>query len=171
MAIRLLALALLLCTALVAGCNRTDGYLEEQPVSIMQTAFDPQASAYVKELGSASITGTGSITVAGRTYYAQGSRFMLVPVTAYSTEYIGYLFGGSPSYDTPRDIENVDSRFVEYMRFAQGGEGGHFVMYGVPPGDYYLYVAIPDPAERFYGVHRRITVVEGQTLDIALDGT
>lgn len=170
MAFRLLALALL-CTAFVAGCNRTDRYLSNEQVAVMQAPFDPQASAYVKELGAASISGTGSITVAGRTYYAQGSRFMLIPVTDYSTEYIGYLFGGSPYYDTPREIENVDPRFLEHMRFAQGGEGGSFILFGVPQGDYYLYVAIPDEGVRFYGVHRRITVVDGQTLDVALDGT
>ena len=58
-----------------------------------------------------------------------------------------------------------------YMRFARGGEGGSFILYGVPEGEYYLYVAIPHTEMRFYGVHRRITVVDGENQTIALDGT
>lgn len=160
--VEILALVNLL---LLAGCGSSSKPLNG--VHTMSTVFDPTAAQYIDKLGSG--------TISGRAYQANlftgaGAKLQLVPVTAYSTEYMGYLFGSSKAYYTPTRVDNIHYQYKRYQRRTKADENGRYTFSGVPPGEYFIYAQL---VENRTGValYERVTIADGQSVQIDLTGS
>ncbi len=158
---------IVICTSLLllAGCG--SGSKPFNGIYSMTTPYDPAAAQYINGLG------TGSIS--GRTYQANlftgaGASVQLVPVTPYSTEYMGHLFGTSKAYYTPTTIDNVNPQFKRDQRRSKADQNGRYTFSGVPPGEYFVYAQL---VENRTGVamYERVTIANGQKVQIDLTGS
>lgn len=163
--------AVALIILLIPACSRMEEALDGPILPTMTQPFDPDAAAYVLALGTGTITGQALYRGGETPIYGVLARVRLFPVTAYSSEYFGHLFQGGSTFTSARQVENVNVRFTEFMRQSQADDQGKFVMYGIPAGDFYLYTIVVGEGVHGAGVYKRISLVEGQTLEVILDGT
>ena len=162
---RMLEILVFTSLLFLAGCGSSSKPFNG--VHTMSTAFDPTAARYIDNLGSG--------TISGRAYQADlftgaGAKLQLVPVTAYSTEYMGYLFGSSKAYYTPTHVDKVHPQFRRYQRRTKADENGRYTFSGVPAGEYFVYAQL---VENRTGValYERVTIADGQQLQIDLTGS
>ena len=133
----------------------------------MSTAFDPSAAQYIDNLGSGTISGRAYQT---NLFTGAGAKLQLIPVNAYSTEYMGYLFGSSKSYYTPTRVDKVHTQFRRYQRRSKADENGRYTFSGVPPGEYFIYAQL---VENRTGValYERVSIADGQKVQVDLTGS
>lgn len=92
-------------------------------------------------------------------------------MTPYSTEIIGHLFGDSKAYYRGREFKNTDPRYEKSMRYANADKDGHYKMFNVPSGDFYLYAVVSDPPSgAYFSTYERVQVVDGKPMRVDLDG-
>jgi len=88
--------------------------------------------------GTSTVTGQAYvITKDGTTYYADHQVVVLAPVNAYTTENIRRRFVNG------ENLRSADPRIDKYLRSAMTDATGHFVIRGVPAGEYYVDGAVP----------------------------
>jgi len=157
--------ALLVAAVLLGACSKEQNVIAADPV--ISVPFDPTAADFINGLGTATVSGR---TYHGQTHTGEFASLQLIPVTAYSVEYMRLLFGGNKAYYTPVRVANVDDGFKRYQRRARADGKGMFKFSGVPPGDYFVYSQL---VENRAGValHERITVGKGQKLQVDVSGS
>ncbi len=150
---------------LVAGCESSSTPFDG--VYTMSTQFDPAAAQYVDNLGSGAISGRA---YQANAFSGAGANLQLVPVNAYSIEYMGHLFGTEKAYYTPTQVDKVHSQFKRYQRRTKADENGRYLFSGVPPGEYFVYAQL---VENRSGValYERVTIAKGQKIEIDLTGS
>lgn len=138
-------------------------------VPVMTGVFDPAAAAYVLKPGTATITGEIlSVGKQQRVFRGKGALVRLIPQTAYAGEYINKLFGDRNVYRWVSSVKGVDKRFLQSMRFATADNLGKYTFYGVPQGTYYVYTSTR-LLSGYFAVYRRVTIANGQTLELPLN--
>ena len=137
----------------------------------MTSAFDASTAAYIKKLGTGTISGRTFHQVSDTSSFTgQYANLQLVPVNAYSTEYFSILFGNSKAYYQPTKIDNVDPGFRQHMRRTRADGNGNYEFPGVPPGEYYIYSQI---VENRTGValYQRVNITDGQKIKVDVSGS
>jgi len=164
--------ATLILIVLVAllGC-RTQSYdVDSRGLNyvVLKTPFDPEAGRYVFNGGSAKVS--GHVNLQGQVP-GKFATVRLMPVTAYTREYLGAMFQGEKAYYSAVSIDNLDPRFSRSMRYAQAGPNGEFSFQTVGEGSFYLYATVADrKSDTYFAVMEQVTVADGQQLTVALDG-
>lgn len=142
--------------------------------------FDPNEASFVLEKGTATITGSASLTDAnGESISCAGNNVYLVPVTEYSKERFLHLFGDSDNHFSGDEIifhvrfkpDHPD--FRKYMKVSTCNYVGEFSFDNVSAGEYYLGTNIISEVEEYNTIKggalaEMINVKEGESLEINL---
>lgn len=133
----------------------------------MSTPFDPATAQYIDGLGTGSISGR---TFLAGTFSGKFANLQLIPVTAYSMEYMKILFDGDKAYYKPVVISNVDSNFRRYQRRTRADDKGNFTFSGVPAGEYFVYSQLLEDRTGV-ALYERVSIGKGQKLRVDVTGT
>ncbi len=137
----------------------------------VETAFNPNDAMYVKQPGSATVTGIVALKSDSGTLLGDFAQIRLVPVNDYSIAVMQHLFEGSKTYFSARTVRNIDRRYEHFMRLTKSDHEGRYTLNAVPAGQYFIYGAMAAPKEKVYfGVQERVTVADGQKYQVDLDG-
>lgn len=166
---------------ILSGCISGNGLQRIKTQNItLTTSFDANAAAYILEKGSATITGSASLTdTYGETISCAGNNVFLVPVTEYSTERYHHLFGENSNGFSSDDIifhvrfKPDNPEFREYMKVSTCNYVGEFTFDNIPAGEYYLGTNIISEVEGYNTIKggalaKKITIQEGQNRKIRL---
>ena len=154
----------------VAGCREQSYEVDSRGLNyaVLKTPFDPNAGSYVFNGGSAAIS--GHVNLQGKVP-GKFATVRLLPITAYTREYLGAMFQGEKAYYSAVAIDNLDPRFKRSMRYAQAGPAGEYAFQTVSKGAFYLYATVADrKSGTYFAVMEEINVDDGQQLKIDLDG-
>lgn len=166
---------------ILSGCVG-DNYLQRTKTEkiYLTTAFDPLDAAYILEKGTATITGSASLTDPnGETISCAGNNVYLVPVTEYSTERFHHLFGQNGNgFSSDEIIFHVrfkpdNPEFRKYMRVSTCNYIGEFIFENIPAGNYYLGTNIISEVEGYNTIEggalaKKISINNGENRQIKL---
>ncbi|MGO2415566.1 MULTISPECIES: hypothetical protein [Cobetia] len=167
-------LALLLCTAALAGCESATriadsismpdfGITEPSEQRVERTVAFPEAEyAELEKTGSSAIKGRMSYDWQGQTVYANGDGISVAPVTTYSAEAAELALSG-------KTVERADSRAQAYTHIVRTDSNGYFNATGLPSGTFYVagVIKLPD-GTRSPLILSQVQVGRGQTRSIEL---
>lgn len=177
----LLALSTLI---IISGCASYSTGSFKKPITknvMLKTKFDPKAASYVLEDGTATVTGSASITGSlGETINCAGNNVYMAPVTEYSTERYLYLFGEIENdFASDEVIHHVRFKsdspaFRKHMRVTTCNYVGEFTFHNIAAGDYYIGTNIISELEGYNTIQggalaKKISVKSGETLKVKLD--
>lgn len=138
--------------------------------------FDQKEAAFVKNHGSAVVTGQGFMRqMGGGIVTCAGEEVNLFPVTKYSQERVTYLYGspngGTNSY---KSIAPADPQYEVYQRKAQCDAQGNFKFSGVASGSYYVTTRVVWVAGEYSlsqggAIAKRVSVSGSQTVNVILN--
>ena len=133
----------------------------------MSATFDPATAGLINKPGSASVHGR---THHAGTFTGSGANVQLIPVTTYSTEYMNHLFEGTKAYYSSRRVNNLHVDFKRFQRRARADGNGEFKFLGVAAGEYFVYSQLVEQRAAV-ALLERITVTDGQTVQVDVNGT
>jgi len=122
----------------VTGVIFSEGWDSPQNYN-MRSTFSARQAAHILQYQSTVVQGRvwvktpGNLTIVGKR-----SRVQLIPVTAYSTEYIDAMFDGKRTSILNVSVVNLDPNFFKYVRHEVADLDGLFAFSGVPDGDYFV---------------------------------
>jgi hypothetical protein len=117
--------------AVLAAC--VPGVTTPTPIT---TPFDSTAIAFAAGEGSSSLVGQAfAKTRGGDTKYASGETVTLLPVSAYTTEYMQGI-------GTARGPATADPRLASYTRTTVADGEGRFTFRNIPSGQYHVYTKV-----------------------------
>lgn len=166
---------------ILAGCVTSNPFQRVKTHKItLNTEFDPSKAAYVLEKGTATITGSASLSDQfGDTITCAGNNVFLVPVTEYSTERYQHLFGKNNNGFSSDEIifhvkfkpDNPD--FRKYMKVSTCNYIGEFTFDNVASGEYYLGTNIISEVEGYNTIEggalaKKITIKDQQNIEVNL---
>lgn len=170
-------LALLLCTAALAGCESASRMADsitmpdfsstpevtqgEQRVE-RTIAFPEAEYAKIDKTGTSVIKGRMSYDWKGQTVYANGDGISVAPVTTYSAEAAELALSG-------KTVERADSRAQAYTHIVRTDSNGYFNAGSLPSGTFYVagVIKLPD-GTRSPLILSQVQVGRGQTRSIEL---
>lgn len=122
----------------VTGVVFSEGW--DSPESYeMRSAFDADQARHILRYKQSTIKGRVWVTTPGNlTIVGERSRVQLIPVTAYTTEYMEAIFGDSRISAQNVSVVNLDPEMFKYVRHEVADLDGLFAFSGVPNGDYYV---------------------------------
>jgi hypothetical protein len=133
--------------AFVAGCVTPQRQLTTPQAAVPQPTvpFDESALLPFAGKGTSTITGQAFLkTAGGEVRYGAGDNVLLIPVTPYTTQEVGWadstlIIAGVP---TPTSQNMFDLRLQKYIRTVVGDGSGNFEFQNIPAGDYYVLCPI-----------------------------
>lgn len=153
---RLLLLSTTILLTLTACINISPLQRPKTQTIKLSSKFDSNSASYILNKGTATITGSASLTDAnGETISCAGNNVFLVPITEYSTERYRYLFGDTKNqFASDEVIFHVRFKpdhpdFRKYMRVSTCNYVGEFSFDNVPAGEYYLGTNIISEVEGY----------------------
>lgn len=166
---------------ILSGCV-VSSHLQQRKTHNIQliTSFEPSTAAYILEKGTATITGSASLTDPnGETISCAGNNVYLVPLTEYSTERFHHLFGKNGNGFSSDDIifhvrfKPDTPEFRKYMRVSTCNYVGEFTFENIPAGEYYLGTNIISEVEGYNTIEggalaKKITIINGENRKIKL---
>jgi len=163
---------------LLAGCGPLVSmalHSTRQPP--METRFNIRHAAFVHATGTATIDGRVEMQMPkyvrgrydNRLVAGKFARVRLIPVSDYSREHMWHLFQGEKNYTKAVQVADLDPAYERMMRFATADIDGRFVLHAVPAGTYFLY-ATSSRSDPPYAVADAVTVDDGDTVSVALNG-
>lgn len=159
-----------LCTVLAAcssGLHPDASTTNAEHEPSMTTEFDLAAATLINRPGSATVTGR---THHAGTFTGRGAQIQLIPATPYAEEYMDHLFVGQKAYYSSRSVKNLDQDFRRYQRRTRANANGEFQFRAVAAGDYFIYGQLVEERNTV-ALIERITVIDGQTIQVDLNGT
>jgi hypothetical protein len=128
-----------LIVILLSACQATQRY-KHQTISV----YNPEEISWSKLDGNSSVSGSAFIRQnGGGIVSCAGYVANLIPKSAYSNERISYLFGNlTRGYNTYRDIDTADSRYIADIRTTICDVDGKFKFTNLPDGVYYLTTTV-----------------------------
>lgn len=139
-----------------------------------QSSFQLDEYAPYRAKGTATLSGEAFLrTRGGDVRYAAGENVMLIPATAYSTEFLVFdLIQGKKEI-----VPVLDKRLYDEIRTAQADSKGRFSFTDIPDGAYILYTsiywALPYASSSYLStaggpVWKHVSVKEGEHKTIVL---
>ena len=166
------------------GMELREGNLSESKEIPAANSLNVLDSALVVQEGRGYVYNEGTGEFEGQAYPRQSNRGVvtcagytvsLVPVTTYSTERIGKLYGDTISgFSNSRKLADwnlfdpPDSDYLEQMRQTTCDANGAFKFVDVPDGDFFVLIDVawatwnPDRSTHSGSLMRRITLREGK---------
>lgn len=139
----------LISASLLVGCGMTP---QKQTV-VIPVPFDEEQAKYIKEQGTASISGQAFLRQnGGGVVTCAGSDVRLIPVTDYAEKRMLVLYGAFNDSSTkmylpsaryvafPPDYDSVS--YVEYTRKSVCDASGNFTFTNIAKGSYFLTTSV-----------------------------
>lgn len=141
--------------------------------------FDPREAAFVKNGGSARLSGQAFMRQnGGGVVTCAGEEVNLFPATKYATERFAKIYGdvsgGRINVFQGVSLKGVPPEYLEYRRVATCDAEGDFEFSGVAPGTYYVQSRVVWMVPNSYfpeggSVAKRVTLRSGQRLRVLLN--
>lgn len=150
--------AVIAATLLLAACSATPEPAAPPAPPAESARFVASEAAYINRPGSGRIEGRAFLDGAS----AAGESVVLMPVTAYTRDFIARgMGGGFRDRPLPDEIER-------YIKITTAYAGGRFEFGGLPAGRYYLLTRIPDGAGGRF-LTGEVSVADGRASSVTLD--
>lgn len=143
----------------------------------VDASFDPQAGAYINEIGTGRLEGSALLRQrGGGVVTAAGNDVYLAPVTEYSTARVRTIYGDGKFAAFTRNFENTPDEYMKQTRKTKADVEGRFIFENLRAGEYYVITEITweVPGNLFKEggtLYERVTVSEGKTVSVVLSGT
>lgn len=127
-----------------------------------QVAFPAKEYAALEKTGSAALSGRLTLDSTAGTVIGAGETISVAPVTTYSAEAAEQALAG-------RAVEPADPRARAYTHTTRTDANGHFLLRGLPSGEFYVSGSLVDPAngKRRVVIHQ-VSLAPGQHRQIQL---
>ncbi|UYG06131.1 carboxypeptidase-like regulatory domain-containing protein [Halomonas sp. M4R1S46] len=127
-----------------------------------QVAFPAEEYAALEKTGSAALSGRLSLESAAGTVVGAGETISVAPITTYSAEAAEQALAG-------RAVERADPRARAYTHTTRTDANGHFLLRGLPAGEFYVSGSLVDPAsgKRRVVIHQ-VSLAPGQHRQLQL---
>ena len=122
-----------------------------------QIAFPEQEYAVLEKAGTAAIS--GRLRLNGSP--GSGETVSVAPVTTYSAEAAEHALAG-------RAVEPADPRAREYTHTTRTDANGHFVLRGLPDGEFYVSGSMVGSRGERQVMLRQVSLRSGQHLEVDL---
>ncbi|MBB3229674.1 carboxypeptidase-like regulatory domain-containing protein [Halomonas stenophila] len=127
-----------------------------------QVAFPAEEYAALEKNGSAAVSGRLTLDSAAGTVVGAGETISVAPITTYSAEAAEQALAG-------RAVERADPRARAYTHTTRTDANGHFLLRGLPAGEFYVSGSLVDPAsgKRRVVIHQ-VSLAPGQHRELQL---
>ena len=162
-------IATVLAAGFLSGCATRPTFVATETYETPDYLVDVQGTGEVTGTGFMRQRGGGVVSCAGEEVH-------LLPVTAYTTERINFIYGSPEGGKWIRDINTGTPRDEQYIadtRIAKCHVDGRFTFEDVPAGDYYVATNIVWQVNAYSweggAIMRPVTVVADETADMVLN--
>ncbi|MDN3554867.1 carboxypeptidase-like regulatory domain-containing protein [Halomonas maura] len=127
-----------------------------------QVAFPAEEYAALEKTGSAAVSGRLTLDTASGKVVGAGETISVAPITTYSAEAAEQALAG-------RAVEPADPRARAYTHTTRTDANGHFLLRGLPAGEFYVSGSLVDPAsgKRRVVIHQ-VSLAPGQHRQLQL---
>ncbi|RTR00195.1 carboxypeptidase-like regulatory domain-containing protein [Halomonas nitroreducens] len=127
-----------------------------------QVAFPAEEYAALEKVGSAALSGRLTLDTTSGKVVGAGETISVAPVTTYSAEAAEQALAG-------RAVEPADPRARAYTHTTRTDANGHFLLRGLPAGEFYVSGSLVDPAsgKRRVVIHQ-VSLAPGQHRQVQL---